>query len=145
MNLSYEKARGEDIEPICELCKRLIEEYEQLDMIDYPRVMAWIRDKIEKSIDEYTTVYVDGRKAGYYHFYKNDSDQFELDDLYIFPEYQNRGIGSEIIRKCCISTMEPIILYVFIENKRAISLYKRLGFKVIETIHKTRYIMKFER
>ena len=36
------------------------------------------------------------------------------------------------------------MLYVFIKNEKAVSLYKRLGFKVTETIHNSRYIMKNE-
>lgn len=70
MNLLYEKASKDDIEPIYELCKQLIHNYEQLDTIDYPKVMKWVLKKIESSIDEYTTVYADGKKVSYYHFYK---------------------------------------------------------------------------
>lgn len=142
MKITYEKAKVEDIEPIYELCKRLICDYEQLQTIDYPKVMNWVREKIENSIDEYTAVYVNDRKVGYYHFYKNDDGEFEIDDLYVFPEFQNQGIGSEVVKKCCASVNGPIVLYVFIKNKRAVSLYKRLGFKIAETIHNSRYIMK---
>ena len=63
MNLLYEKASKDDIEPIYELCKQLIHNYEQLDTIDYPKVMKWVLKKIEISIDEYTTVYADGKKV----------------------------------------------------------------------------------
>ena len=142
MNITYEKAKEEDIEPIYELCRQLIHDYEQLETIDYPKVMNWIRKKIENSIDEYTTVHANGEKAGYYHFYQNEDGQFEIDDLFVFPEFQNHGIGSEVVKKCCASVRAPIILYVFIKNKRAISLYEKLGFKVSETIHNSRYIMK---
>lgn len=142
MKIAYEKAKVEDIGPIYELCKRLILKYENLETIDYSKVMDWVREKIEKSIHEYTVIYADDRKAGYYHFYKNDNGQFELDDLYIFPEFQNQGIGSMVITKCCQSVNAAIMLYVFIENKRAVSLYERLGFKVVEELHNSRYIMK---
>ena len=64
MNITYEKAKEEDIEPIYELCKQLIHDYEQLETIDYPKVMNWIRKKIENSIDEYTTVHANGEKSG---------------------------------------------------------------------------------
>ena len=57
-------------------------------------------------------------------------------------EFRNRGIGSAVIKKCCMSVNEPVILYVFIRNERAVSLYKRLEFKVIETIGDSRYIMR---
>ena len=135
---------ADDIEPIYELCKRLIDDFEQLESIDYPKVMKWVRKKIEDSIDEYTVIYADEQKAGYYHFYKNDDGQFEIDDLYVFPEFQNQGIGSGVIRKCCESAGGPVMLYVFIANRRAVSLYKRLGFEIAETIQGSRYIMRNE-
>lgn len=142
VTITYKKATNEDISPIYELCKQLILDYENLETIDFPKVTDWVKRKIEKTIEEYTVVYVDERKAGYYHFYKNDDEKYEIDDLYIFPEFQNKGIGSEIINKCCTSVNEPVVLYVFIKNKRAVSLYERLGFEVVENIHDSRYIMK---
>ena len=139
MNITYQAAKPEDIEPIYALCKALIHRYERLETIDYDRVMAWVRRKIEASISEYNVVYADGQKAGYYHFYKNDDGQFEIDDLYVFPEFQNQGIGSGVIKKCCASVNAPVMLYVFIENQRAVSLYKKLGFEVTQTVHGSRY------
>ena len=142
MNITYQGAKPEDIELIYALCKALIHRYERLETMDYDRVMAWVRRKIEASIGEYTAVYANGQKAGYYHFYQNEDGQFEIDDLYVFPEYQNQGIGSGVIKKCCASVSAPVMLYVFIENKRAVSLYKRLGFEVTQTVHGSRYMMK---
>lgn len=144
MKITYKQAKTEDIEPIYELCKRLIADYEQMELIDYPKVIKWVRKKIELSINEYTVIYADEQKAGYYHFYKNDDGLFEIDDLYVFSEFQNQGIGSAAIKKCCASVNAPIMLYVFIKNNRAVSLYKRLGFEIAETIHGSRYIMKNE-
>ncbi len=142
MNITYEKANIEDIEQIYSLCKQLIHDYEKLESIDYDKVLNWIRKKIENNIDQYTTIYADGQKAGYYHFYKNEEAEYELDDLYIFPKFQNQGIGSQVIQSCCSSVNEPVILYVFIQNHRAVSLYQRLGFDVVKTIQHSRYIMK---
>ena len=143
MKITYAKAAAEDIGPVYELCRKLIHDYEQPETIDYPRVMNWVRRKIENSIGEYTAVYADGRKAGYYHFYRNADGMFEIDDLYIFPEFQGRGIGTEVIRKCCAAVHEPVMLYVFIRNERAVSLYKRLGFEVAQRVGDSRYIMKY--
>ena len=141
MNLTYTPANAEDIEPIYEFCGQLIRRYERLESIDYPKVMQWVRRKIEQSIGEYTVIRVREQKAGYYRFYQNEDGQFELDDLYIFPEFQNRGIGTEVIRACCSSVDDPVMLYVFTENKRAVSLYERLGFEIAETVRDSRYIM----
>ena len=142
--ITYDTAKIEDIEPIYQLCRQLILDYENLESIDCDRVLNWVHKKIERSVDEYTVVYVNGHKAGYYHFYKNEDDNFEIDDLYIFPEFQNKGIGSSVIRRCCSAVREPVMLYVFIKNHRAVSLYKKLGFEVIDTIKDSRYIMKNE-
>ena len=141
MEIAYKQATKADIGTIFDLCNQLILDYENLDSIDYPRVIQWVRQKIETSILEYTAIYADGQKAGYYHFFKNEDGQFELDDLYVFPEFQNKGIGSEVIRKCCASVNAPVMLYVFTKNQRAVSLYRRLGFVITETVHSSRYIM----
>ena len=144
MELTYKPAAAEDIEPIYALCKALIERYERLETIDLPKVLRWVRQKIETAIGEYTVIYAGTQKAGYYHFYKNEDGQFEIDDLYVFPEFQNRGIGSAVVKKCCASVQAPVMLYVFVQNERAVALYKRLGFEVAETIRDSRYIMRKE-
>ena len=144
MVLTYEKANIEDIPCIYELCKQLIDAYEDIRNINYGAVLNWLRKKLETQIGEYTAVYADGQKAGYYHFCQNEDAQFELDDLYIFPEFQNKGIGTAVIQKCCASTTAPVFLYVFTKNERAVSLYQRLGFAVVKTVNDTRFIMKRE-
>ena len=144
MNITFKKATADDIEPIYALCDRLINDFEQLESISYPEVMKWVRKKIESSIDEYTVIYVKEQKAGYYHFYKNDNGEYEIDDLYVITEFQNQGLGSSIIKQCCSSVNESVILYVFIKNERAVSLYKRLGFQITEKIHNSRYVMKYQ-
>ena len=141
MKTTYNKATISDAEHIFSLCKQLIDKYENIDSIDYEKVLLWVRGKLERSIDEYTTIYADGKKAGYYHFYKNEDGEYELDDLYIFEEFQSRGIGSAVIKKCCSLVDSPVMFYVFIRNERAIALYKRLGFEVIKTVGDSRYIM----
>ena len=142
MNITCQKATETDIGPIFELCRRMIHDYEDLESIDYPKVMQWVRQKIETSVGEYTAIYADGQKAGYYHFFQNEDGVFEIDDLYIFPAYQNQGIGSGVVKKCSASVNGTVMLYVFIKNQRAVSLYQRLGFVICETIHGSRYIMR---
>ena len=68
----------------------------------------------------------------------------ELDDLYIFPEFRSKGIGSVIIQKCIEESDSTIFLYVFAKNVRAIALYEKLGFKIVKNIRDTRYIMERE-
>lgn len=144
MILTRQNADTSDIEAIYLLSKKLIDDYEDTSNIDYDRVISWVYKKIKESISEYTRVYLNGVLAGYYHFYKNDDGIYEIDDLYVFDKFQNCGIGTQIIKEC-ISLNEDVMLYVFIKNEKAVSLYKRLGFEIVETVHETRYIMKYKR
>ena len=142
MKLVYKRAQIEDIQRIYELSKDLIDQYEDIQNIEYEKVLQWVYKKIEKNISEYSCIYVENTKAGYVHFSEEDG-MYEIDDLYIFDEYQNQGIGTQVIHQCIDQAENVIYLYVFIKNERAVSLYKRIGFKITETIKDTRYIMKY--
>ena len=143
MELRYEPARPEDIEALYAFNKELIDRYEDIEAIDYEKVLHWVRRKLETRISEYTCVFAGNQKVGYYHFADVD-DKMELDDLYVFPGFRGRGIGTAIVRKCCKEADKTLFLYVFSENKRAISLYRRLGFRVVQEIGITRLIMEKE-
>ena len=75
-------------------------------------------------------------------FLRNEDGKLEIDDLYIFPAYQNRGTGTYVIKSLLNSVYEPVMLYVFSKNEKAVSLYKRLGFRIIRNIKVSRYIME---
>ena len=60
-----------------------------------------------------------------------------LEDLFIRPEFQGRGIGSEAI-KLLESTVKQYSESMYIEaaarNERAIRLYRRLGYDCLNTV-----------
>lgn len=136
----YQPAQQEDIEAIFALSKALIEQYETA-AIDLGRVTQWMHRKIAHSIGEYQRVMVDKQVVGYFRFHR-DGSRMELDDLYILPPYRNQGLGTAVITHCCTTTTLPIYLYVFIRNEGAVRLYQRMGFRVIETLQDSRYIMQ---
>ena len=140
MNITYINAESADIQAIYNLNKNLIEKYEDLQKIDFEKVLQWVKNKIESHISEYTCVMLGKEKIGYYYF-RQVGDEMEIDDLFIFPPYQNKGIGTSIIQKCLRATDLPVFLYVFIKNIKAVNLYKRLGFEISETKN-NRYIMR---
>ncbi|MBE5803097.1 MAG: GNAT family N-acetyltransferase [Clostridiales bacterium] len=141
MKLNYEAANPDDAEAIFVMCKALIDRYEDLASIDYSQVLAWVSRKIAGCIGEYERIMLEGELVGYVHF-SQDGDRMELDDLYILPEYQGRSIGTRVIQRCCGMTDLPVYLYVFIRNEGAVKLYQRLGFRIIQTIGNSRYIMQ---
>ena len=144
MELTFQTARQEDIDVLFRFNKCLIDQYEDTQAIPYEFVLDWVRETIEKNIHTYTRIYADGRHAGFYRFVP-DFNRMELDNLYIFPEFQNQGIGTRILEKCCRESDQPVMLYVFSRNTGAWKLYQRMGFEIRETINNTRYIMVREK
>ncbi|MEE1031380.1 MAG: GNAT family N-acetyltransferase [Ruminococcus sp.] len=140
MNLTYTTADVTDITPIYQFCKKLIDTYENLQTIPYDKVLNWVRTKIETNIHEYQCIWLNGQKVGYYHFFQN-GEKMELDNFYIFPEFQKQGIGTQVLQKCIEESQRPIFLYVFQRNTGAVALYQRLGFRIVENIENSRYIM----
>ena len=78
---------------------------------------------------------------GYYRLFTGELGR-ELDDLYIFPEYRNRGVGTEIVTRC--SAQGPLTLYCFTRNTGALALYRRLGFREVQRVGATRLILRKE-
>lgn len=137
MNLVFTAADLSDVPVIFAQAKDLIDSYEDVTSIDYDRVLAWVKRKIETHICEYRCVVTDGQKAAYYRL----CDDGELDDLYVLPAFQGQGIGSEILKRCIAESKADMYLYVFRDNVRAIAFYKRFGFSVRKTVGHTRFIM----
>ena len=144
MELSYEKASTEDVETLYNFSKELIDAYEDPSAIDRNEVLAWVGRKLSNKIDEYTCVRCGGETAAWYRFAPAEG-KMEIDDLYVLPKYRGRGIGSEIIEKCCRETDLPVFLFVFIKNEGAVRLYNRHGFRVVKKLGSTRYVMLRER
>jgi N-acetylglutamate synthase-like GNAT family acetyltransferase len=142
MNLEFIPAESADIEIIFSMLKELIDAYEDLQSINYEKVLAWCRHQIEEHIDEYTCILADGEKAGWYNFSPSDDGRMELDNFYVLPGYRNRGIGTAALNRCFAQTDKPIFLYCFTKNSRALTLYSRMGFSEIETVGTTRCIMQ---
>lgn len=138
--LSYLPATEQDIPVIFSLCKDLIDAYEDVGSIDYDRVLAWVGEKLRKNIIQYTCVYQGDNKVGYFCFAKQN-DGWEIDDLYVLPEYRNRGIGTEILKHCLQIADSSVFLYVFTGNTGAIRLYERMGFITKCNVGNTRMIM----
>ena len=72
----------------------------------------------------------------------NDNGKL-LDEIYLEEEYRNKGIGTKIIMDI-LNNNDVVYLWVYKENEKAISLYKKLGFNVIEETE-SRYYMKYNK
>lgn len=145
MDLTYSPARKVDIEPIYTFCKELIEQYET-DPIPMEQVLAWCHRKIENRLPEYQVIVANGEKAGYVHLSEEADGRLELDDLYLFPEFRGKGIGSTVLRQSIGQAKRKqkiLFLYVFCKNEGAIRLYERNGFVITAKAGNSRWIMEW--
>jgi len=82
---------------------------------------------------DFQVIQVSGINVGIFSIVRQP-DGVKLNQMFILPEYQNKGIGAacmmRIIEDAAISGL-PIRLKVLKVNKRAVEFYQRLGFKNI--------------
>lgn len=79
-------------------------------------------------------VVVDGVDAGVLKLEERDGDMY-LGLIEIAPAYQNRGLGTAVIRevvKAAFERGQAVFLHVLKANPAARCLYERLGFEVVE-------------
>jgi len=132
---------------------------------DIPRLIRYKKDIIymyskdlaedeRNKIDEYVITSVNEMFKDYYNIIIDDKiigsillkDMPQgklLDEIYLEKEFRNTGIGTDIIRKM-LKKNRNIYLWVYKENKKAISLYKRLGFIIVDETD-SRYYMKYDK
>lgn len=105
-----------------------------LDMANSFTTYYPTKQSIENYINnEYNFIYTVSFKEsiiGFIHLL-NATDVYELINIYVSPEYRNRGIASDLINFVKNFINMPIILEVENLNYNAIKLYEKLGFKEI--------------
>jgi GNAT superfamily N-acetyltransferase len=82
----------------------------------------------------YHVILVDQQPAGRI-WVGADDEQIRLLDIALLPEFQNRGVGTGLLRRLMTyATTEGKVLrhMVFVLNNNAERFYERLGFKLIE-------------
>ena len=86
---------------------------------------------IEQNYKNYRIIYVDQEIAGAYAVIPYEDGQM-IDEIYLFEEYRNKGIGSDIITNLVVNCR---YLYVWINknNIDAIRLFERLCFKKVSS------------
>ena len=56
-----------------------------------------------------------------------------LDQLYVLPEAQGRGVGSRLVRHAQALSAGRLQLWVFQSNAPAVAFYRRHGFVIVES------------
>jgi ribosomal protein S18 acetylase RimI-like enzyme len=104
----------------------------------------WQQERFESTFDpaENRIIVLHGVDIGVIATRRYEAEIF-LARLYILPEYQGRGIGTQLIRSLLVEARReglPVTLRVLTGNP-AKRLYERLGFETVEEAV-THYLMK---
>lgn len=106
------------------------------------RINNYVDERIPVEITDYKIIMCNKNKVGCLLVAKKE-DGAILDEIYPEEEYRNKGIGTDIIKN--ILKINPIVyLWVYKKNIKAISLYKKMKFKIINKTE-NRYYMKYSK
>lgn len=140
MNYELINSSNNDVERLIEYKERTINEYaNDLSEEEKNRINNYVIDIVPRELVNYRNIVVDDKIIGCV-LVTNIEDGKLLDEIYIEEQFRNNGIGTDIIKNI-IRENDIVYLWVYKENKQAISLYKKLGFNVIDETE-SRYYMK---
>lgn len=137
-----EKSTIKDIDRLIEYKKQTILAFEKdITEEQYNKVMNYIVNDINENLDKCRNIVLDDKIIGMVMLTDKDDGKL-LDELYIEEEYRNQGIGTDIIKNI-LKENKIVYLWVYKANEKAISLYNRLGFKVVDETE-YRYLERYE-
>lgn len=141
MNYELIKSTDKDIVRLIEYKKKTIFDYAH-DLTDdeVNSINDYVINEVPRLLNDYYNIVIDNKVIGCLLLTDNDDGKL-LDEIYLEEEYRNKGIGTSIIKSVIMSN-DIIYLWVYKKNERAISLYKRLGFIVINETE-SRFYMRY--
>ena len=143
MDYKLIKSSNNDIEKLIDYKKKTIFEYaKDLSDEEINRINNYVSSEVPKLIIDYYNIIVDNKIVGCL-LLTNKDDGKLLDEIYLEEEYRNKGIGTDIIIDI-LNNNDIVYLWVYKENEKAISLYRKLGFNIIEETE-SRYYMKYSK
>ena len=141
MKYNLIKSNNSDIEKLIYYKKQTILEYaDNLEKEELEQIDKYTKEEVLKEINNYYNIVIDNKIVGCL-LLTDYEDGKLLDELYLEEEYRNKGIGSNII-KTILKENTIVYLWVYKLNKKAISLYERLGF-ILKDETENRYYMKY--
>ena len=141
MNYKLVEANNNDIDKLFKYKLNTIFEYATNLSKEENRIKDYVETNIPLQLKDYKMINIDNKVVGYL-LIQNKDDGILLDEIYIEEEYRNKGVGSNIIKNI-LSNNNTVYLWVYKLNTRAIFLYKKLGFIIVDETE-TRNYMKYE-
>lgn len=131
--LNIRKARASDSEFIFTVKEAAYREYVE-------QVWGWDDDYQRKrhnrefASHDFQIIQFCGTDVGFF-ITSSASDTLKVNQIFILPEYQGRGIGSACMTRMIDNAnleQRSVVLQVLKVNTRGIALYQRLGFTIVD-------------
>ena len=137
------KAAKKDIPRLIKYKKDIIYMYNKdLSEDEKNKINEYVTNSVSEMFKDYYNIVIDDKIIGSV-LVKYIQEGKLIDEIYIEKEFRNSGIGTDIIMKLLKeSNNNNIYLWVYRENSKALSLYKKLGFKIIDETE-SRYYMEY--
>ena len=103
---------------------------EKLSYNEKTKIKQSIAQNIKENYREYKLIYIENKIVGAYIVLPH-LDGYMIDELYLFSDYRNKGIGTDIVTKIK-EEYRKIYVWVYKSNEKAVKLFKKLGFNVNE-------------
>lgn len=141
MNYKLVQAKESDLPIVKEYKKSIIFAYAKgLSLEEETKINKYIEETTKEDIELYQLIVVNEKCIGCL-LLTNTEEGKRIDELYLEKEYRHKGIGSCILKEIT-KTYPALYLYVYKENKEAISLYQKYNFQIIKETE-TRYLMRY--
>lgn len=138
-NLSYRQGKADDENQILKLIEVVLSEYG----------LKLEKDGADKDVTNIDAYYInnngwfqvvenEGTVIGSVGVYKVNNEECELRKMYLYKEYQGKGIGKQLLNNAFSAAKELGFKYMTLQTnsvlKKAIPLYEKYGFKNDDTI-----------
>ncbi len=141
MEYELKKATKQDISKLIDYELNNIFEYAgNLTKEEKEQINQYVKEQVHKQLEHYKMIEVNHHKVGCLCI-ENKDDGLLINELYLEENNRNKKIGTNILKQL-LTEWDIVYLWVYKLNKRAISLYQKLGFSIIEETE-IRYYMKF--
>lgn len=136
-----------DYEFIYQVKKNAYQKYVEMNFGEW--VDKQQREFFEKFMEAYGMgayiIHYEGVDIGFFNG-GTQEDTYEIGNICIIPEYQNRGIGTAILKNILEENAEKDVTLQYFKQNPVGRLYERLGFKLVgETPYHYQMIFRRER
>ena len=130
MNINLVKCNKEDVDTVFNLTREHIYQYETRKELNLKKVIERVKVEIYSRPNTIYRIYDNENHIGYISVIPSE-DETEISDFFIKNEYQNQGYGTSVLSDL-VNRYNHLTLYVFKNNDRAVKLYLKFNFRIIE-------------